>query len=125
MGAGQTIHECFRNVKLNFEEIFSQTGSQLHKALIFIGVANKIIFYHSPDIFAIGITVLSGQELTEGLHSQEPDSAEQPLLVHLTREGKISPTEVTGAEVEVIQERSSSVTSHSALTEHQQLLLLR
>ena len=45
--------------------------------------------------------------------------------IRLMRKGKISPTEMPSTEVEVIQQRGGGVTTHSALTEHQQLLLLR
>ncbi len=49
-------------------------------------------------------------------------------LIHpsrLTGKGQISPAEVTGAKVKVIQERGGSVTTHSALAEHEQLLILQ
>ena len=44
VGAGQTIHESVRNVKLIFEDFFSRTGRHRHKPLIFIVVAEKNIF---------------------------------------------------------------------------------
>lgn len=64
VGAGQTIHESARNVKHIFEEIFSRTGRHRHKPLIFVGVAEKNIFYRFLNIFRREKPVLSGHEFT-------------------------------------------------------------